>query len=312
MLVVTVDMYCGLPNPSWLVEDEGEVREVLRDLARHQDAIAEEGSGYHGLGYRGFIIQIADDSLAQRWGLPDHFRLANGGSANESQGLAIAEQFLAQMPVGILTLGGQMELTEDIRRQISEHLAAHPRVEVEETTAPAAVAALPQPTAEGEAPGPEHHRLASAQAACAYWATRFNPAFWNRPDTQPYNNCYNYAVNRRTNTFAQPGRASGFTATMNCASVIQGATLDGAHWWGNCFPPGTGGIWVMALVVAPGYDYHWYRYSAEGFWGHKPGSTPARNTDNAGNIVYSPYYASRWPYTDFCGYFQCAYTMRIR
>jgi hypothetical protein len=265
LLIVTVDMYSGLPNPSWLVEDEGG---VLRDLARHQDAIAEEDSGYQGLGYRGFIIQVADDSLTQRWGLPDRFRLANGGSPNEAQGLDIAGQLLEQMPVGISTLGGQMELTEDIRRQISEHLAAHPRfevAEVAETFAPAAAAALPQPTAEGEAPGPEQHGLVSAQAACQYWATPFNPTFWNRPDTQPYNNCYNYAVNRQTNTFAQPGRASGFTPSLDCGGVTQGATLYGAHWWGNCFPPGTGGTWVMALVVAPGYDYHWYRYSAEGF-----------------------------------------------
>jgi len=36
------------------------------------------------------------------------------------------------------------------------------------------------------------------------------------------------------------------------------------------------------LVVAPGYDYHWYRKQLEGFWGHKPGGTAARNYETTG------------------------------
>ena len=37
----------------------------------------------------------------------------------------------------------------------------------------------------------------------------FNPNFWNVSPVEANNNCYNYATNRRTDTFAQPGRAAG-------------------------------------------------------------------------------------------------------
>ncbi|MEQ8214119.1 MAG: hypothetical protein ABRQ35_09505, partial [Smithellaceae bacterium] len=38
----------------------------------------------------------------------------------------------------------------------------------------------------------------------------YSPAFWNDGGTvQLNNNCYNYGNNKRTDTFAQPGRRSG-------------------------------------------------------------------------------------------------------
>jgi hypothetical protein len=49
-------------------------------------------------------------------------------------------------------------------------------------------------------------------------------------------------------------------------------------------------------------DFHWYRKSREGFWGHKPGGTAARITDNSGHIIYNPQTANRGPYTIFCRY----------
>ena len=57
---------------------------------------------------------------------------------------------------------------------------------------------------------------------------------------------------------------------------------------------------LVALVVAPGIDFHWYRKSINGFWTHKPGSTPATNLDNSGNVIPDPRTADRGPYTDFC------------
>ena len=59
----------------------------------------------------------------------------------------------------------------------------------------------------------------------------------------------------------------------------------------------------MALVVDPGYDYHWYRHQRGGFWGHKPGSTAARNVDNSNVVIANPETCTRGGYTDFCGYF---------
>jgi hypothetical protein len=140
----------------------------------------------------------------------------------------------------------------------------------------------------------------------------FNPGFWNDPAHIGKNNCYNYASNRRTDTFAQPGRASGHQATtMACANVTAAALSDGLHHRFDCFPDTEKPRWLMALVVAPGYDYHWYRKQKEGFWGHKPGHTPAKNVDNNGAVVWNPETAARSPYTDFCGYFYACKSQRI-
>jgi len=56
----------------------------------------------------------------------------------------------------------------------------------------------------------------------------------------------------------------------------------------------------VALVIAPGYDFHWYRMGHDCMWSHKPGGTPARNVDNAGHVIHDPRTANRGPYVNFC------------
>jgi hypothetical protein len=132
----------------------------------------------------------------------------------------------------------------------------------------------------------------------------FTPAYWNGNSRQPSNNCYNYSNNQATNTFAQPGRAAGAQATtMSCPAVRAAAIADGLEPisyypnWPLDFKTG------LALVVAPGYDYHWYRLDQNGYWTHKPGGTQATNRDNAGQLITDPRTANRGPYTQFCGFF---------
>jgi len=43
----------------------------------------------------------------------------------------------------------------------------------------------------------------------------------------------------------------------------------------------------LALVIAPGWDFHWYRKGEDGMWTHKPGGTPATNVDNSGHLTSS-------------------------
>lgn len=50
-------------------------------------------------------------------------------------------------------------------------------------------------------------------------------------------------------------------------------------------------------------DYHWYRQDADGYWSHKPGTTPVRLTDNSGNLILDPAEADLGIYTNFLGYF---------
>ena len=103
-----------------------------------------------------------------------------------------------------------------------------------------------------------------------------------------------------------------FSASITCAEVTRGALCDGLHKRFNCFPATQKPRYLVAMVVAPGpgfIDYHWYRKQKEGFWGHKPGSTAARNVDNSKHVVLDPVTCDRGPYTLFCGFFYtCAST----
>lgn len=136
----------------------------------------------------------------------------------------------------------------------------------------------------------------------------YSPAYWNDGGTvQHTNNCYNYGNNKRTDTYAQPGRAAGamYSMPITCSGVYNAAIADGLDPLpasGTC-PSGKDKV---ALVVAPGTDYHWYRLDSGGMWSHKPGRGQATDLDNSGNHIVNPKSADRcgkWLcYTDFCGY----------
>ena len=132
----------------------------------------------------------------------------------------------------------------------------------------------------------------------------YAPAYWNNGGTIQYrNNCYNYANNKRTDTFAQPGRASGHMySSITCLEVKNGSLSDGlTSTTASAIPPQ--GKTKIALVVALNWDFHWYRKDNNGYWSHKPGGTMATNRDNSGNVITNPETANRGSYTIFCGYF---------
>jgi len=142
----------------------------------------------------------------------------------------------------------------------------------------------------------------------AAWVRRclpqYEPAAWNDADGVQYNNnCYNYACNIQTGTYAQPGRASGHQyANIDCTDVGAGAVSDGLMAT-NC-DQGCGCAKCchqVALVIAPGWDFHWYRRDRDGRWSHKPGGSEATNLDSSGNPITDPRTANRGAYTVFCG-----------
>lgn len=144
--------------------------------------------------------------------------------------------------------------------------------------------------------------------AVARWLARcipqYEPAAWNDADgVQFSNNCYNYACNMQTGTYAQPGSASGnMYGSLVCAEVHAGAVSDGLVPT-DC-DTGCGCrkcCHQVALVVWPGVDYHWYRRDRNGRWSHKMGGTPVTNLDNSGNIITDPRTADRGSYSEFCG-----------
>lgn len=149
----------------------------------------------------------------------------------------------------------------------------------------------------------------------------YSPTYWNDAGTvQNNNNCYNYGNNKRTDTFAQPGKAAGamYSMPITCQGIRNAAMADGLMPLpssGTC-PSGKDKI---ALVVAPcvapgcsapyyaGNDYHWYRQDSNHMWSHKPGHTQATNVDNSNQTISNPENANRcsssYCYSEFCGYF---------
>ncbi|MBL7702809.1 MAG: hypothetical protein JNM14_11200 [Ferruginibacter sp.] len=138
-------------------------------------------------------------------------------------------------------------------------------------------------------------------------------AAWNTDwNITSNNNCYNYASNYRTDTYGQPGRASGqqWNNLSACnvpagqISAKMGAVADGLidkpNQDNKCISPGH----LVALVNYPNNDYHWYRKGSNGKWSHKMGGSPATVLDNSGNAITDPRTADRGNYTGFCTFMQ--------
>lgn len=80
----------------------------------------------------------------------------------------------------------------------------------------------------------------------------YNPFIWNLFPIVLFNNCYNYANNRMTHTFAQPGRGSGaMYAAITGALVETAAVNDGLRVIANPQVPDKSLDFVVALVVEP-------------------------------------------------------------
>jgi hypothetical protein len=147
-----------------------------------------------------------------------------------------------------------------------------------------------------------------------YEPPKYEPDRWNDPYVAGYdyghqgsNNCYNYGCNKATDTFAQPGWAGAGTIIeqefLDCPVVTTGAIADGLAQRPDGSQATERCCHTVALVVAPQFDYHWYRLDDNGMWSHKPGNGSARNWDESGNPITNPETADRGPYTVFCGYF---------
>ena len=87
---------------------------------------------------------------------------------------------------------------------------------------------------------------------------------------------------------------------MDGPSVQLGAELDGllrVEAPTQCLPEPNGNL--IALVIWPGNDYHFYRLDENGMFSHKPGRTEVRNVDNSEQIITDPRIADRGPYSVF-------------
>jgi len=314
MIVIGVDIFSGRPNPRWVIDGK-EARSILKMTASKRDIVSRidrEFKGYEDLGYRGIYVGLLSDDLALEYDLPHHFMILNGAASQDSKDLEIGKRLVSSMIK--YRLHGEEKVTKAGRTKLSKMIETEMVKKVKQK-----VTKIPHlPTvADGEDLKPISKKTKSVKKAsktcCYIELCSFNPSFWNNCKTiKQNNNCYNYGTNRRTDTFAQPGRASGYYPySMSCSPVKTAALSDGAHVRYDCFPSSQAPRYLMAMVVWPGTDYHWYRKHSEGFWGHKPGSTSAKNTDNNGNVIYDPSSCARGGYTDFCGYFYSCKSMVV-
>jgi hypothetical protein len=258
--IVIMDVYSSMPNPTWVIDDE-----KFREL---QKLLASGGAGLRHpppqLGYRGFLVRPARSPEVHT---QEAGEIVVAGNPQ-------AERFLLSTAPP----------------RLSGELREHAGVSIERGIEPGVLRQLGVAV---QVPCPVCH---------AADAPAYNPAFWNNAAHLTLNNCYNYANNQQTDTFAQPGRATGHPITaLSCPGVQPSAVSDGLAACPNFTANlAVGKGWYVALVIWPGHDYHWYRQDKIGCWSHKPGGTPAINTDNSGHAITNPQTCNRGNYTVFC------------
>ena len=95
MLKITVDIFSGRPNPSWIIDDD-RGKEILDQIAKNPEVIAKIEEGYNGLGFRGIHIELMGDESIR--GIPSQFAIVNGALKNQKVSLDIARSIIDQMP----------------------------------------------------------------------------------------------------------------------------------------------------------------------------------------------------------------------
>ncbi len=268
---ITIDIFSGRKNP--VVEVKGrEAERIYERLRPARRLLPKEVLPVPAstLGYRGLIVEAKGVR-----GLPKSFRLAHGDLIGPRLSHRSADEdfegFLARESGLLRKLKLERTFPTFLLREIERFQETRKKH--------------------------KHHPREHCRCAPLY-----EPEWWNDGGQKQWNNnCYNYSTNYRTDTFAQPGLAAGAEYTaLTCASVRPAALaddlIDSPSANNKCPKEGH----LVALVIAPGSDFHWYRKGRNGYWTHKPGGTPATNVDNSGVLISDPRNADRNGYTDFC------------
>src|ERR1044071_65631 len=277
---ITIDMFSGRPNP--VVELTGkEAKDVLERLKPTTSLSGDEAekAATPILGYRGLVVEQTGTSGDSK-DLPARFRVSSGRLTG--QGLAHNaadanfEEFFFSTKGPAKKAKDTKNLQSIIKTEVSRAVEIREQLVITQIPFPIVIACTCGPL--------------------------YEPAWWNDGGQKQFNNnCYNYATNYRSDTFAQPGRAAGEMYTqLTCASVLPASVKDALEDTpaANNKCPAEGHL--VALVIAPNIDFHWYRKGRNGYWSHKPGGTQVTNLDNSGNLIVDPRTANRGMYTAFC------------
>jgi len=269
---VTLNVFSGRPDPEWIVNASAtddlllKFGSVITKLPLTEETYYTRPIPWYRLGYRGFELSFDNSShVVALYNMPD------------------LELFLLRTNGGIVNSQVVEMVIEEIKRfkntTNSDVQRLHGNVD-SGCTAPVK--------------GPDSSTVYNpATDACGFFVTY-----------QTKNNCYNYGCDIATNTFAQPGQASGHRYTaMTCDNVKAAATSDGLRWVGTTTPTSQPAHGHYVALVVYSMDFHWARWdtSPAGHWSHKPGQTPIKEVDSSGAKISDPARANWSPYK-FCGY----------
>lgn len=271
---VTIDIFSGRENP--VVEFSGKRLDEFLERAKPTKMHSLKEISMPPMptvGYRGMVVEFEGGPRTE---IPGIFRLAGGRGFSFDRGFEIADEALEDFVCGSVP-------------------KEYPGLEIRKVVKTAEQIFKEQMEERLEPPIPI---IPSLTCPCA---PLYEPEWWNVPARQPHNNCYNYASNYLSNTFAQPGRATGHMySSFACDPVKQGAVSDGLLDTPGADNQCPAEGHLVALVIWPNVDFHWYRKGHDTFWSHKPGSRAATNLDNSGHTIRDPRTADRGPYTQFC------------
>lgn len=284
-LKVTIDVFSGRENPSFILDSAKSKKfmNVLNPGSGLKDA-SKAAPPPFTLGYRGIIVEQIGEPTRD---LPGVMQIADGIIYSGNKAVTASDESVENFVLENLDLVKDVKLEKGFKSRLLKEMNEF-KILKEELIIP---------------------RIKWPIKLLCGCAPLYEPDWWNNnPTIKPNNNCYNYACNYRTDTFAQPGKATGnqYTSLSGCTVAAgQKSAKDGAisdclidNPTANNKCPAEGHL--VALVIAPGWDFHWYRKGRNGYWSHKPGGTSVTNLDNSGNLIPDPRTANRGPYTQFC------------
>jgi hypothetical protein len=272
-ITLTIDVFSGRPNPTVVVKGREELQ-LLERLRPDGDAESEAAAPFSetALGYRGILVKI--EGRRPR-GLPAAFRVVKGlGLMAERSPFVIAdpgfEDYVCSAdgplhPLFRADPGLPKLLREERERWHEQWVIWRPPLE----------------------PGAWSLSLTCPKAPM------YEPSVWNAVYAiRSANNCYNYATNTRTDTFAQPGRAAQTNKEFKRSEICRERIEKEARKNGLVDSPRVNKCpaegHLVALLVWHQADYHWLRKGRNGFWSHKMSAGPATNVDDLSAFIFDP------------------------
>lgn len=194
-------VYSGLPDPVWMIQSR---HEKCKEITELLDRARTQGNTYRHknipaiLGFKGFLVHQTG---------AEHAELILGKETTNLQKL-----LLDTMPKQLINDGLRKKIMQAI-----DSGAVSPNVP--DATQHALAQDTPPAPSKGDKVG-----VGSKE----HYAPKYNPDRWNDIDViRTYNNCYNYANQKITNSFAQPGYVEGYSPEMTPEDLIKATELDG-------------------------------------------------------------------------------------